>query len=119
MNQKQEAILNHLTKCYDALRIGYMNLFTLQNFLSGYSRRETNVEFHLDTDYHMDTCDVYGHDEDETEITGFLVKDKKLYGLTNGEYLIDPVNLTEDLLEQFLKAITNQDHIRDINPFYE
>ena len=117
MNTNQQHLLTYLTNVYNHLRIGYVYLSKLEGHKYGLRDigENMNVIFWLDQDCNFDTSEEEGHDEDETEVTGFIIKDNKLYGVTNGYYLLDPLEWDEKTLGKFLDDIIDRDNIRDID----
>ena len=114
MNREQlEKLADLLGQVYTHLAAGFRYLDQLNNRINlQYSSAIDKADymlFSLELDCHFDTCDEYGHDEDETEVAMFTAVDKKLYGVTNGYEFLDPLQWDDKTLEKFLRNIMKFD----------
>ena len=104
-----------LVQAYTALTQGFRALFLIKDLKNGRHltvKPTDDIVFYLDPEYHFDLCDEEGHDEDETEVTSFCIRDGRILGVTNSGDVWDLAEeLDEKELEDFLDVITDADNI--------
>ena len=100
-----------LVQAYTALTQGFRALFLIKDKY-GITKPTDDIVFYLDPEYHFDLCDEEGHDEDETEITSFCIRDGRILGVTNSDDVYDLAEeLDDDQLENFLDVISDAKNI--------